>query len=321
MRSQFSRQELRTLQSRIAELGGGACQVGVNLGSLAISYQFLEIALPVFYDDVRDPVKWVNWDPYAWIALCCRDETEWRAEAEREERLGKSGVRELEARYPDFYCKVAAARAALEAKTGRPLAVGVLDFGVTFWVDLGLHHTLRETMDALAAKSERGQATRELFGIPCRRDCQGNIVVDSTIPASADIHNSVIIESAILDQESVIHGGVVVGSRHGKLSMPHGGCALFCAADHVRFTGPHGVAFRSIGTEITIPEGGRHTSILSTGGPEDLVANESILDYEGRNYTEPILGNRLSFQEAGDLMSDVEGQELERRWLRAWQGS
>lgn len=319
MRFQFSRQDQDTLQGRIAALGDNL-QVGVNLGSLAISYPFMDTALEVLRDDILDPVKWANWDPYAWIALCCEDEEQWRAEAAYEEQLGRTGIQELEARYPDFYPKLARLRKALESKTGRPLAIGVLDFGETFWADLGLHLTLRETMDALTTESDRGRATRDLFGIPHERDRKGNITIRSSIPSSADIRDSVIIDSVIKDPDSTIQKGVVVGGRHDWLSMPQGGCALFCAADRLQFQGPHGVAFRSIGSKITIAEGGRHTSLLFADGPEDMIANESVLDYSGDNYTKPILGNARSFKDAGAILSAMDGRELEERWLRAWQG-
>jgi hypothetical protein len=318
MRYQFSRQDLDTLQSRIADLGEGQYKVGVNLGSLAISYPFLESALEVLREDILDATKWANWDPYVWIALFCRDEAQWQAEAEQEERLGRTGIRELEARYPDFYSKIATMREALENKMGRPLAVAVLDFGETFWADLGLHQTLRRTMDSLKSESDRGRSTRDLFGIPHHRDKQGNILVHSSFPATADIRDSVLIDTEIRDPASVIRGGLVVGGRHRKLFMPHGGCALFCAVDQMTFPGPHGVAFRSLGAEISIPEGGRHTSLLLDQGPESMVSNESIVDYSGENYTEPILGNPLSFQEAGDIMSELDGRKLEHRWHEAW---
>ena len=84
------------------------------------------------------------------------------------------------------------------------------------------------------------------------------------------------------------------------------------------FTGAHGVAFRSVGAEITVPEGGRHTSLLLDQGPESMISNESVVDYSGENYTEPILGNPLSFQEAGEIMSELDGRELEQRWHEAW---
>jgi hypothetical protein len=51
-----------------------------------------------------------------------------------------------------------------------------------------------------------------------------------------------------------------------------------------------------------------------------MVSNESVLDYSGDNYTEPILGNALSFEAAGKMMSAMDGRSLETRWLRAWNG-
>jgi hypothetical protein len=44
------------------------------------------------------------------------------------------------------------------------------------------------------------------------------------------------------------------------------------------------------------------------------------VDYGGDTYAQPILGNRLSFEEAGEIMSRIGGQELEDRWYCAWQG-
>ena len=317
MKHQLSRQDQDALQHRITELGDGV-EVGVNLGSLAISYLFLDTAVEVLGEDVLEPGKWVNWDPYAWIALCCQDEAQWRAEATHEEQLGLTGIKELEARYPDFYPKLSRLRRALESRTGRPLAIGVVDFGETFWVDLGLHLTLRETMDSLVTDSDRGRATRELFGIPHDRDKNGNILVRSSFPPSAAIQDSVLIDSVIRDQDSIIHRGVVVGGRHGWLSMPQGGSALFCAADRMEYPGPHGVAFRSLGRKITVAEGGRHTSMMLPDGPTDMVSNESVLDYSGENYAQPILGNAISFEDAGKIMSAMDGRDLETRWLRAW---
>lgn len=317
---QYARQEIEVLRRRLSELQEGAYEVGVNLGSLAISYDFLNIALEILHDDVLDPHKWADWDPYVWIALCCADEAEWRAEAEYEDRIGKTGIRELEARYPHFFSKIAQVRRALESRSNRAFAVGTLDFGDAFWTDFGLHFALRRSLESLTEDSERGAISRELFRIPHSLDRHGNIIdVDSKVPESAFIRNSVIIDSIILDEKTVICRGLVVGGQHRRLHMPCGGIALFCAADHLEFAGPHGIAFRSIGSKISISAGGRHTTLFLPEGPENMVSEESVLDYSGGNYTQPILGNRLSFEQAGKIMSEVDGRDLEARWLKAWQ--
>src|SRR5436853_5556194 len=139
MHFQYARQHIDSLRQRIAELEPGRYDTGVNLGNLAISYDFMDIAADVLGDDVADAQKWVDWDPYVWIALFCSDRSQWQAEIDHEDRDGRSGIRRLEARYPDFDDRVTKLRRELEAKIGRPLAVAVLDFGEVLWIDCGLH--------------------------------------------------------------------------------------------------------------------------------------------------------------------------------------
>lgn len=319
MTFQFSRQEEHLLRQRIASLPTDDIVVGVNLGSLAVSGDFLDIALDVFSADVLAKDKWNDWDPYTWIALSCRDQAQWQAEIDHELSLGKTGLRDLVARYPDFFDKLIQVRTRLEARTGRPLAVGILDFGEAFWVDLGLHITLRASMDSMTTDSERGQATRELFGIPHERDANGNIIVDSQLPPGMKVRDSIIVDTIITDPSSLIQRGVVIGGRHKKVMMPDGGSALFCTADTLTFTGANGVAFRAIAKSISLPEGGRFTTLFLPDGIESMVSSESVIDYNGRNYDEPILGNRISFEQAGDLSEQVDSWQMEAQWQAARQ--
>ncbi|HEX8140186.1 MAG TPA: hypothetical protein VF544_21665 [Pyrinomonadaceae bacterium] len=315
---EYARQEMSSLLGRVSEFGGDQYKVAVNLGSLAISHDFLDAAIEVLGDDIRSREKAVDWDPYGWMALFCKDASHWQFEAEYEQRISKKGIRNLEAIYPDFYPKIARLRATLEQKKGRPLKVGMLDFGNAFWMDIGLHVTLRQSLESLTTDSERGMAARELFGLPHERDKNGNIIVRSIVPDSADIRDSVIVDSVILDKASVIHQGVVISGRHRLLHLPFGGCALFSAADSLSFTGPHGVTFLSVSPSIIVPEGGRHTTLFIPQGPQNMISNEAIWDYSADNYEQPILGNPISFEQAGDIMSAIDGQELEARWQNAW---
>jgi hypothetical protein len=50
-------------------------------------------------------------------------------------------------------------------------------------------------------------------------------------------------------------------------------------------------------------------------GSQQMVSNEAIVDYEGDNYSKPILENTLSFEEAASLVSKQDVQALERRWM------
>ncbi len=318
MEFQLARQDLDALRSRMSGWNAPRYYTGVNLGSLAISYSFLSAACEVMRDDILSAEKWLDWDPYVWIALFCLNEQQWQAEIDHEARIGRSGIKTILARCPNFFDRICAVRTALEKKLGRPLRIGVLDYGSPFWVDWGLQTSLRRTLASLTQDSPEGIAARELFGISHDRDQNGNIVLDSSIPAGANIRNSVLLDTIITDPETIMRDGVVIGGRHKRLRMPDGGSALFCAADNFVFAGPNGIAFKSVGNDIRVEEGGRHTTLFLEQKPFHLVSNECIADYEGENYDKPILGNELSFGEAATLVAREELEALERRWLQHW---
>jgi hypothetical protein len=262
--------------------------------------------------------KWVDWDPYTWIALACQTEAEWRSEAAFEEQIGKSGIRELELRLPDFYQKIQEMRNLFQRRYGRKPMIKVLDFGQPYWMDWGLHLSLRRSLEALTTDSEQGVTLRELFYLPHERDSNGNIIVRSSIAAGADIRDSLLIDTTITDPESVLRGGVVVAGRHRRLEMPFGGSALFCAADTMKFNGPHAIAFKSIGDELQLQEGDRTTCLFYTQGSMEMRSNESLINYEGENYSLPVMGNPISFEEATRRMSEEDTRLVERRWFNWW---
>ncbi len=295
-------------------------QVGVNLGSLGISYRLMQVVEEVFREDSSDERKWVDWDPYTWIALSCQGEADWRAEAAREERMGKTGILELEKRIPDFFHKINQLREIFQQRHGRMPFIGVLDFGEPFWMDWGLHLSLRRSLEALVTDSVQGAALRELFQLPMERDKNGNILVDSAIPPGADIYNSLLVDTVITSPESIIHNGLVVAGRHRKLEMPYGGSALFCAADQMTFLGPHGIALYSNGEKFILEEGDRLACLFFTEGTLEMRSNESLTVYDGEAYSSPVFGNPISFEEAARRMSSEDTRLVERRWLDQWSG-
>ena len=317
MTHQYTRQELDSLRMRFSSRGQN-CKIGVNLGSLAISYSLLQVAEEVFRGDIATENKWVDWDPYTWIALTCRDENEWNLEANLEERMGKSGMRELEKRIPDFFNKIQQVRITFQKRYGRLPVIGVLDFGQPYWMDWGLHLSLRRSLEALVTDSDLGVISRELFNLPQDRDKNGNLLIRSSIPEGADIHGSLLVDTIIIDPGTIIHGGLVVAGRHRKLKMPFGGSALFCAADEMEFTGPHAIAFKSIGYQLQLGEGGRLATLYLSDETIGLCANESLTNYEGENYSEPVFRNPISFEEAGRRMSLEDTRLVEQRWFNQW---
>jgi hypothetical protein len=155
---------------------------------------------------------------------------------------------------------------------------------------------------------------REVFDISSVCDQKGNVIIRSSVPPAADIQNSMIIDSVIDDEHSVVRHGLIVGGLHQKLFMPEGGSALFCAIKRLAMTGPHAIAFWALGDTLQLREGDRCTTMLVPTGVETMFGNENIIDYSGENYTQPILGNRYSFEGISKLMLGVDGQELEARW-------
>jgi hypothetical protein len=116
----------------------------------------------------------------------------------------------------------------------------------------------------------------------------------------------------------VVRGGVVVGSRHGRLTMKQGGASLFAAVRQMDFAGANAVVLRSVAEKLSLGEGGRHTSLHLGGEPVALVADESVLFSESE-YTAPIAGNTISFEQAGKLAAGISGHQLEANWRAAWE--
>jgi hypothetical protein len=317
MTYQFTRQIREGLQKRLSARGSGRL-IGVNLGSLAISYRLMEAAEQVFQADVLAEGKWVDWDPYTWIAFACQSEADWKDEAAFEERIGKTGIGELEKRLPDFYPKIQRVKEIFRDRYGRFPFIKVLDFGQPYWMDWGLHLSLRRSLESLTDDSELGITTRELFQLPNEQDRNGNIILRSKIPPGADIRNSLLVDTVITQPETVIHHGVVVAGRHRRLEMPYGGCALFCAADLMQFRGPHAIAFKSIGDEFVLEEGDRTTCLYFTDLGVEMRTNESLLNYEGENYSLPVMGNPFSFEEATRRMFMEDTRLVEKRWRDRW---
>jgi hypothetical protein len=319
MTYQYTRQPVESLRQRLAE-SGRCCVVGVNLGSLGISYRLMHVVEEVFHQDVLDDHKWVDWDPYTWIALSCGSEADWRAEASHEEKIGKNGLRDVESRVPDFYQKIQQVRKLFHERYGRLPVIKVLDFGQPFWMDWGLQLSLRRSLEALTTDSDIGSTSRELFYLPHQRDNRGNFLVRSTIPQGADVQDSLLVDTIITDPKTVIHRGVVIAGRHRQLHIPDGGSALFCAADEMEFAGPHGIAFKLTGDRFALNEGDRLTCLYLTDGMLKMATNESQVSYDGDNYSLPVMGNPISFEEASRRMSAEDNRLVENRWYKRWSG-
>jgi hypothetical protein len=303
------RQKLESLEEVLRSYQGQRFSTAVNLGSIAVSYRFLSVAAEVFGEALGGAFS-ADWDPYVMLLLLGGTPADSPTIA--------AGIAQSEARCPGLMARIGEMRDRIQKTMGRPVRIGFLDFGEAFWVDIGLHTTLRKCLEALTSEDRVGEATRAFFNIPDERDGNGNIVIGSSVAPGCKVANSVIINSTIADPASVVKGSVVVNSRHRRLAMPAGGASLFCAVPELSFAGENGIAFRAIAGSLSIPAGGRYTSLFLDDGTVSLQSNESIRAYDDSEYAQPILGNTLSFEEAGNQVGAIDPAQLESRWKTAW---
>jgi hypothetical protein len=135
----------------------------------------------------------------------------------------------------------------------------------------------------------------------------------------ADVRHSLLVDTVITGDDTLMHGGSGAG-RHRSLHMPDGGCALFCAADEMTFNGPHAIAFKATGKELSLEGGERLAHLYLSDGRLEMRSSEALVSYEGENYTLPVMGNPLSFDEAFRRMAMEDNRLVERRWLESWLG-
>jgi hypothetical protein len=86
------------------------------------------------------------------------------------------------------------------------------------------------------------------------------------------------------------------------------------------FNGPHGIAFKAVGDHFQLDEGERLTHLYLSDRMLEMCSNESLVNYEGENYSMPVMGNPISFEEATRRMSKEDTRLVEKRWSDKWSG-
>lgn len=310
VKKQFARGNYEFLNETFSTFKEDDYQIGVNLGSLAISYDFLDIAANIFYDDLSDASKWVDWDPYIWIALHCDTEEQWIETLNDERNKGFGNLSVLVNRYPDLYKKVYQLKNEYQEKIKNHFKIQAIDFGQPYWADFGLHHSLQDQFESLLQNSNNGLVSRKLFRIPESVDENGNRIIRSEIPKNAKIYNSIVIDSVITSPDTYINKGLIVGGMHNLVSMPDGGSAMYCVVENLRFHGSRGVALFAVGRNISVSMGGRYTTLLTPSRYRHLIGNESILDYNESIYNDLLFGNEISFADAEKIVAEIDSREI-----------
>ncbi|MEN6622861.1 MAG: hypothetical protein ABFD50_15085 [Smithella sp.] len=302
LKYEFARQDPKLLIETLKH--HRECLVGVNLGTFAVSHQFLDVLCDIFGTYIDKPSIPIDWDPYFWIALLSDNFSHWARQRDYEAERGMRGIIDLEKNYPDFFDKVQQIRKIFENRNHRLPNFFVLDLGQAFWIDIGSHRSMRNHLQALLHFDDVSRFARLLYGIPWERDKNGNTIVRSQINASAKIRNSLIIDATISHGSSFVDGGVIIGGSYGTVEMPRGGNALFSLVGHLVMEDSSSMIFRLLAEKADIVAGGR-SSTIPVNGENEIINGFEDMEQIKEYYTVPMKGNGISFAEASNQVSKI----------------
>src|SRR5438270_442839 len=165
---------LRLVRKRHGRLYGG-----VNLGSVAVSYELLDALLNEFKDAVNDSTANRNARPaldpefFTALTIAVSEDAQERRQAWQRAIQESKDVKKLSETIPDVLERIQRAIGALE----RPLHMVALDFQDQYWGDIGQHPQIYDFYMGLNEPGHKGDILRALANIPDQRDEHGNIIV------------------------------------------------------------------------------------------------------------------------------------------------
>jgi hypothetical protein len=297
------------VQKRHGKLYGG-----VNLGSVAVSYELLEALLNEFRDEVNNSTANRNdrpaLDPEFFTALTIavnQDEHE-RREAWRRAIQESRDVHKLSETMPNILERIQRAIGTL----ARPLKIVALDFQDQYWGDIGQHPQIYDFYMALNEPGRKGDILRALADLPDQRDAHGNIIVgDSYISQNITVKHSVLINVTLTGQGRIEHS-VLIGTRAGDIDMVHGFDVLSTATS-LQVSSRGGTYKVVSDVPVSVATGERVTTLfMPTHGTHLMRVHEHTnLRDTVATYDVPIFGNPVSFQEAHEDMGRITIEALE----------
>jgi hypothetical protein len=298
---------------------GGKLFGGINLGSIAVSYAFLDCLLEEFCREVNDagarredrPAL----DPEFFTALTVAAIEDFQLRSESWDRATNesAAVRKLHERFPDLLFRLRRAIRNLEAREGRRFKVVAMDFGDQYWGDIGQHGKIYEFYMALRQDGDAGEVARALAGVSGPRDANGNWIVNSAVSARIRVTNSVLI-NATLTGRGAVERCVFIGTRAGNVEARDAFDVLSTVAE-LRLE-PRGGTYKVVcGEPVRAQTGERLTTLFlpALGELVFRVKEETDLKDRAGNYSAPILGNPLSFAQAHAEMAALDVAVLEKR--------
>ena len=288
---------------------------GVNLGSVAISYDLLDALLEAFKGEVNDSTANRNdrpaLDPEFFTALTIavmQDENE-RREAWHRAIQESKDVKKLSENMPDVLERIQKAIQTLN----RTLKMMALDFQEQYWGDIGQHPQIYDFYMGLNEPGAKGEILRALADIPEQRDTNGNIIVgDSYISQNITVKNSVLINVTLTGQGRIEHS-VLIGTRAGNIDMDNGFDVL-STSPSLQVSSRGGTYKVVSDVPVSVAEGERVTTLfMPTHGTYLMRVHEHTnLRDTATTYDVPIFGNPVSFKDAHEDMGRITVEELER---------
>jgi len=298
------------VQKRDGKLYGG-----VNLGSVAVSYDLLDALLNEFKGEVNDSTANRNdrpaLDPEFFTALTIaimQDENERREAWQRAIRESKD-VKQLSEKMLDVLERMQKAIKMLD----RPLKMLALDFQDQYWGDIGQHPQIYDFYMDLNERGPKGAILRALADISDQRDENGNIIAgDSYISQNITVKNSVLINVTLTGQGRIEHS-VLIGTRAGNIDMENGFDVLSTATG-LQISSRGGTYKVISDVPVSVAEGERVTTLfMPTYGTHLMRVHEHTnLRDMAATYDVPIFGNPVSFKDAHEDMGRITVEELEQ---------
>ncbi len=288
---------------------------GVNLGSVAVSYELLDTLLNEFKGEVNDSTANRNarpaLDPEFFTALTIavnQDEHERRKAWQRAIQESKD-VQQLSETIPDVLERIQRAIGALQ----RPVHMVALDFQDQYWGDIGQHPQIYDFYMGLNEPGPKGDILRALADIRDQRDEHGNIIVgDSYISQNITVRNSVLINVTLTGQGRIEYG-VLIGTRAGNINIENGFDVL-STAPGLQVASRGGMYKVVSDVPVSVAEGERVTTLfMPTHGTHLMRVHEHTnLRDTAATYDVPICGNPVSFKDAHEDMGRITVEELEQ---------
>lgn len=297
---------------------GNALWGGINLGSIAVSYAFLNCLLEEFGTEVNDTAARREdrpaLDPEFFTALTVAaiEDMESRAEAWDRVLAESAEVRTLDEKFPDLLLRLRRAIRNLEERQNRKLKMVALDFGDQYWGDVGQHAKIYEFYLALNQDSPAGEVARAMAGLNQPRDARGNLIVNSEIAPDIEVRNSVLLNVKLAGRGSITDS-VLIGTRARNVEI-HEGFDVLSTVEDLTIE-PRGGTYKVVtATPVHASRGERVTTLFlpSLGAQLFRVQETTDLKNKAVNYAVPILDNPLSFKQAHAEMGTVGVNDLEK---------